>query len=72
MDTGPSVALSQARQRGLMHGQLRAWAAQVSDLERFKLPESVLAPGAHRLGAAIVQDPQALDGHVAVVLLVGD
>ena len=72
MDSGPSVALSQARLRGLMHGQLRAWAAQVSDLERFKLPESVLAPGAHRLGAAIVQDPQALDGHVAVVLLVGD
>jgi len=72
IDAGPSLALAQARQRGLMRGQLRAWAAQVSDLQAFKLPESVLAASARRLGAAVVQDTRALDGRVAVVLLVGD
>lgn len=71
-EDGSAAALAQVRSRGLLRGRIRAWAAQASELEGLRLPESVTSPSARRLGIAVVPDPKSLSGLCAVVLLVAD
>ncbi len=65
-------ALAMCQDKGLLRGKLRAWAALLPNLAKLELPASVDAGEARRLGLAVVQDPGAGDGRIAVVVLVAD
>jgi uncharacterized protein YkwD len=72
LDGASALALESARERGLLRGRLRAWAASLPELGKLQLPEVLYVPEARRLGLAVAQDRKARTGHVAVVVLVGD
>ncbi len=61
-------ALRTARERGLLKGRLRAWAATTPDLDQLELPAMVRGQRARRVGVGVTQ---AESGLIALVLLVG-
>lgn len=65
------AALDDARDRGLLHGRLRAWAAMTPELSRLELPGMLREPSVKRLGIGVFQarDP---GGAIGLVLLVAE
>lgn len=72
VDNASAQALQAAKDQGLLHGKLRAWAASLPAIDQLKLPDIVQVQQATRLGVGVAQDPRSADGRVAVVLLVAD
>lgn len=72
LEGASAQALDAARDRGLLRGRLRAWAASLPELRRLQLPDIVTAPEGRRLGLHVVQDHGTRAGQIAVVVLVGD
>ncbi len=72
VDSASALALQAAKDQGLLHGKLRAWAASLPAIDQLKLPDIVQVSQATRLGIGVAQDPRSADGRVAVVLLVAD